>query len=56
MHESEIRLANKIVMETPIVKAANMDNIKQDDSLLNKRYWNQNDVNELAKILDNYIR
>ena len=46
----------KIVMTTPIVKPPTTpQNVKQEDSLLNKTEWTQEEVNQFARILDNYI-
>lgn len=46
----------EVVLETPIIKPPTTpNNVKQEDSLLNKTKWTREDCNLMAKIVDNYI-
>jgi len=47
----------EIVMVTPVIKAGSMpNNIKQEDSLLNKVNWTRDDCERLDAILEYYER
>ena len=51
-----VNLGARIVMETPKVRPPTMpSNFKQEDSVLNKEKWTQEEVDLLVKCIDNYL-
>lgn len=51
-----VELDTEIVMETPVIRPTSLpQNVKQEDSVLNKTKWTRDEVRLMARCLDNYI-
>lgn len=51
-----VEFDTEIVMETPVVRPASQpQNVKQEDSVLNKTKWTRDEVKLMVRCIDNYI-